>query len=236
MRAPRSRLALPLLLAAVLAGAVALVTVGADDTYRAQVALPLEPVIGEQALRDTLRLAPGTARPDFGEEAPEQPGGAGALDEAVGAALRAAPELDDTELRDDIRLIDTSLSFLERDRRELLLRVEQPDFERASLAAWTLGAEYASVRRRWLQREVGKVERRLAAEARAEGTPRAAELNEGAELTRLLAESGLGGDGEEEVTKVASEPLRDVVVAALVGLLLGLAIPRLRGRPCASSS
>jgi hypothetical protein len=231
------RAALPLLLCLAAAGATALLTHDAEDAYRAEAALPFEPVIGADALRGLLRLGEGGQRLRYEKEAPDQPAGTRALDAALARTLRAEPELDGADLRDSVRIIDSLLSFLQRRRRALLLRVEQPDAARAEVAARTLGAEYVAERRRWLRSALGPVEERLVAEAASAPSERSAELRDGALLTRRLAEGGLAPpSGEVEVSRLASDPARDVLVAALVGLLLGLAIPRLRGRPCVSSS
>ena len=190
--------------------------------YRAEASLRFEPVVSDDALRGVLALADDTARPGYEEEAPAQPGGAGELDAAVAAAARREAGLDPAQLRDSARFIDSALSFLERRRRLLLVRAEQPSREQAEAGTRTLAEEYALRRQAWLERELGKVERELDATAAADPSPRTAERRDGAVLTRRLAVAALPPATESVTVKqLASMPLRDILVGALVGALLG---------------
>jgi len=234
MPEPRRRPAvLPLALAVAAAALVGVAVVGADDVHRAEAALHLDPLLEESAVTAALRLGDGGGRPSYDADAPELPGGARELDAIAARAAASVPGSDAGQLRESLRVLDSRMTFLQRRGRVLLVRVEQPSAELAVAAADAAARQYGLSHRRWFERELGAAKRKLRAAEAAADTParheRAAELADGADLTLELVTGSVGpAERAGAAERLASRPVRDIVVAAVLGALLGLVLLRLR--------
>jgi hypothetical protein len=225
---------LPLALAALLAGTVAVVTRSIETTYEATASVRISPSISPEEI-DRLREGAGQERVLGHPERPLIPAGLGAFERALRSANRELPA-DERLEAGEARVLDTATElvfpkFMEPERR-LKVKALARSPEQAAAAATALLDAYLEEHDRAWSVVLADTRRRLLERAAAAEGPAQPRLVEAADAVALVTRLDYGlTTSERQPARPPSEPLypnvfRNALVAGLIGLLAGVLLAR----------